>query len=126
MLCAGIEEVPARGDFLACEIEISQRGDAVWPGPPIVIYILLPPYFSVERLRGDNVTVPKFAPLNLNKASNSQFCFVSDLTPGPFFGVRSDKSIFNSGKFLPLEANSYIRLISLGSEMLLLWLIFII
>ncbi len=30
--CAGIEEVPARGDFLACEIEISQRGDVVWPG----------------------------------------------------------------------------------------------
>jgi len=32
LLCAGIEEVPTRGDFLACEIEISQRGDAVWPG----------------------------------------------------------------------------------------------
>ncbi len=32
LLCSGIEEVPARGDFLACEIKISQRGDAVWPG----------------------------------------------------------------------------------------------
>jgi hypothetical protein len=32
LLCEGIEEVPARGDFLACEIKISQRRDAVWPG----------------------------------------------------------------------------------------------
>jgi hypothetical protein len=31
LLCAGIEEVPARGDFLVCEIRILQRGDAVWP-----------------------------------------------------------------------------------------------
>ncbi len=35
------------------------------------------------------------APQSQNQNPPPQFCFVSDLAPGPFFGVRSDKTIFN-------------------------------
>ncbi len=51
-------------------------------------------------------------------------CFIS-LIPQSRVLVKNP-CVTQHGKFLPLEANSYIRLISLGSEMLLLWLIFII
>ncbi len=81
----------------------STRPGASRPLPPLVLFDIFDPwqekYGKVFSSLNEAEAVQSLKYLVwknnvLNKAGNSQFCFLSDLTPCPFFGVRSDKTIF--------------------------------